>query len=107
MEVGRPPVVTVNDQTLPPEAAVQAFGVHYEGSTPILTLAVAANVRIAGEGVVYVRTDGAALDGMREFIEGLDEEELDRQACEMAPTLNSRPAEGYKAAILAMLAARR
>jgi hypothetical protein len=54
--------------------------------------------------VVMVTEDGGDwINEMRQFIAHLDPDELDRLALRHAPTLNSKPGESYKAALLELV----
>lgn len=102
---GQPATIEVNGKPLPAGMAVQGLTLRNDGPAPVLTLLVAGEGVLEGEGIVEVVRESQEdyRAELRAIIEKLDPDELDRKALEHAPTLNSKPGEGYKAALLELI----
>lgn len=96
-----PPRVEINGWLLPDAFTITGIGLNLEQGMPILNLAVLGEGTVEGEGIVVVHSQGDdEMAFLRRWLSHLDPEELDRLALEHAPTLDSQPGEGYKAALL-------
>lgn len=101
---GEPLAVEVNGSPLPDGMVPKGVSVQLVDGVPQIVLAVSGEARIEGEGIVVVQPEaGDEIEYLRQFIGNLDPDELDRRAIAHAPTLASKPGEGYKAALLEMI----
>ena len=102
---GEPADIEVNGKPLPEGLTALGLTLRTDGPVPQLTLVVSGEGRIEGEGIVHVelQSEEDYRGELRRIIEGLDPDELDRKALEQAPSLDSGPGGGYKAALLEMI----
>lgn len=101
---GEPLAVEINGSPLP--VVVRGLSVQMVDGIPQFVLAASGEGVIEGEGLVVVErtTEGDAQAELLALIDSLDPAELDRKACEHAPTLASKPGEGYIAALREIVA---
>lgn len=82
---------------------VLGYSVGMVDGIPQVSLTVAGEGTIEGEGLVVIEREGSGPEELRQLIRQLDPEELDRKALQHAPSLDSKPGDGYKSALLEML----
>lgn len=100
---GEPLAAEINGKPLPDGLHVLGYSVGMVDGIPQVTLSVAGEGTIEGEGLVIIEHEGEGPEMLRQLIRRLDPDELDRKALEHADCLTSKPGEGYKTALLEML----
>lgn len=103
VEPGEPATIEVNGRELPEGLAVRELSLTFDAnSVPRLSLVVAGEGCIEGEGIVVVQPEGEAAD-LRQLVAGLDPEEWDRAAMNLPAGLDTSTGHLYKAALMGML----
>lgn len=104
-EAGEPAVIEVNGQLLDGSLAVLGLSLRADGPAPVLTLMVAGDGVLEGEGIVQVERAGTEdyRAELRAIVEAIDEQEWERKALEHSPSLESTMVAGFKGALLEML----